>query len=91
MKAADEGCGCGTRVTRGVCFVRAVEVASGRSHNVELFDVLLTGFIAAVARRAGWVRAKSWPALFGAWLLAAVLHSGYDVIDGLSRRCRSSR
>ena len=49
---------------------------------VELFHVVLTGFIAAVAWRAGWVRAKFWPALIGAWLLAAVLHSGYDVIDG---------
>jgi len=53
---------------------------------VELFHVVLTGFIAAVAWRAGWVRAKFWPALVGGWLLAAVLHSGYDVIDGLSQR-----
>ncbi len=53
---------------------------------VELFHVLLTGFIAAVAWRAGWVRARFWPALIGAWLLAAALHSGYDVIDGLSGR-----
>jgi hypothetical protein len=47
---------------------------------------VLTGFIAAVAWRAGWVRAKFWPALIGAWLLAAVLHSGYDVTDGLSKQ-----
>ena len=53
---------------------------------VELFHVVLTGFIAAVAWRAGWVRAKFWPALLGAWLLAAALHSGYDVIDGFSRQ-----
>jgi len=51
---------------------------------VEMFHVMLTGFIAAVAWRAGWVRAGFWPALCWAWLLAAVLHSGYDVIDGLS-------
>ena len=53
---------------------------------VEVFHVVLTGFIAAVAWRAGWVRGKFWPALIGAWLLAAVLHSGYDVIDGFSQR-----
>ena len=53
---------------------------------VELFHVVLTGFIVAVAWRAGWVRGKFWPALIGAWLLAAALHSGYDVIDGLSEQ-----
>ena len=53
---------------------------------VEPFHVVLTGFIAAVAWRAGWVRGRFWPALLGAWLLAALLHSGYDVIDGFSRQ-----
>ena len=53
---------------------------------VELFHVLLTGFIAAVAWRAGWVRGAFWPALIGAWLLAAVLHSGFDVLDGISQK-----
>ena len=53
---------------------------------VEPFHVVLTRFIAAVAWRAGWVRAKFWPALIGAWLLAAVLHSGFDVTDGFSQQ-----
>jgi len=51
-----------------------------------MFHVLLTGFIVAVAWRAGWVRGAFWPALIGAWLLAAVLHSGFDVLDGISQK-----
>ena len=53
---------------------------------VEPIHVLFAGFIAAVAWRAGWVRGAFWPALIGAWLLAAVLHSGFDVLDGISQK-----
>ena len=46
---------------------------------VELLHPVLTGFVAAVAWRSGWLHKRFWRTLLGAWLIASVLHSVNDM------------
>lgn len=49
----------------------------------ELLHVILVGFVAATAWRLGWTRGKFLPALIGAGVIAAILHSLNDMSQSI--------